>query len=177
MGGISGAGRLDSVAAIAAAAAARRYSQPVPAGMMSGRVGRVGQMAHLALLDRDFGEADYEMLLQLDEVDDHEKKRTLRANSKALDALPFRKVSKAEAKGSDGVCVICLEKFADARSAQSVCTLRCKHEYHRSCIMKWLKSCETPTCPTCKAPVLGGADESLQPPPSEGSPEQQWWHT
>ena len=26
-------------------------------------------MAHLALLDRDFNEADYEMLLQLDEVD------------------------------------------------------------------------------------------------------------
>ena len=31
--------------------------------------GRGGQLAHLSLLDRDFDEDDYEMLLQLDRVD------------------------------------------------------------------------------------------------------------
>ena len=51
--------------------AVRRHA----AGMRGG--GGPGQMAHLALLDRDFNEADYEMLLQLDEPDLHdpEKKR------------------------------------------------------------------------------------------------------
>jgi len=137
---------------------------------------RGGQLAQLSLMDRDFGEADYEMLLKLDEVDDREKKAALRANAKRLDALPARRLSKAELRenGEDAVCAICLESV---REKQLVITLQCKHDYHKSCILKWLKSCETPSCPQCKAPALvdGGGDLSPHRTPS---PEEQWWpHT
>ena len=133
-------------------------------------------------MNRDFGEADYEMLLQLDEHEDVEKKKAMRANAKLLDALPTRRVTKAEAKakeaeGSEGVCVICLESV---RAQQQVLTLRCKHEYHKSCILKWLKSCDTPTCPQCKAPVLGADGASSQSAAREESDDevQEWWpHT
>ena len=76
------------------------------------------------------------------------------------------------------------------RAQQQVIRLGCRHEYHKACILKWLKSAETPTCPQCKAPALGGAgaadDESSPPPqllpsPRETSPDdepQEWWpHT
>ena len=96
---------------------------------MSGSLGRAGQLAHLSLLDRDFGEADYEMLLRLDEADDSEKRKARTANAKLIDALPTRRFSKAEAKAKDeDNCAICLEAI---RAQQSVMTLRCKHEYHK----------------------------------------------
>lgn len=127
-------------------------------------------------MDRDFGEADYEMLLQLDEVDEREKKAALRANAKRLDALPTRRLSKAELKdkGEEAVCAICLETL---RAQQQVMTLSCRHEYHKPCILKWLKSCETPTCPQCKAPALerGGHPSPARQPSPEEQPE--WWHT
>jgi hypothetical protein len=166
---------------------------PLPAGPLGGRgylggLGHLGgpggggagagarrQLAHLSFLDRDFGEQDYEMLLQLDEADGQEKKRhALKANAKAIESLPYKRVSKAEAK-EEGTCAICLDAM---RANQTVMALRCKHEYHRQCITKWLKSCETPTCPQCKAPALEGADGDPAKPSREGSPEQQWWpHT
>ena len=36
-------------------------------GLFDGR--RSNHLAHLSLMDRDFGEADYEMLLQLDKAE------------------------------------------------------------------------------------------------------------
>lgn len=158
---------MDAAAAAASAAVNNLMGRRFGGG--SG-AGRGGQMAHLALLDRDFNEADYEMLLQLDEVENPDKKRVLREKGKLLDALPSKRLSKGEAKG-DQTCAICLEAL---RAGQTVLTLRCKHDYHRSCILKWLKSCETPACPCCKAPALGEADS---PPARESSPEHQWWHT
>ena len=93
------------------------------------------------------------MLLQLDEQrEDSAKKHARRANGKLLDQLPSKRLRKADEKG-DATCAICLEGL---RASQTVLTLRCKHEYHRACILKWLKSCETPTCPQCKQPALGG---------------------
>jgi len=114
------------------------------------------------------------MLLQLDEShgDDHAKQQTMRANAKRIDSLPTRRVSKAEAKGNEGVCAICLEPM---RAQQTVMSLRCKHDYHKACIMKWLKSNEVPSCPQCKAPALAEADSPVGT--RESSPEQQWWHT
>ena len=158
------------------------------------RGGRERQLAHLSLMDRDFGEQDYEMLLQLDAVDDQEKKRMRSANVKALDALPYKRVSKAEAKEKEEVsCAVCLEGM---RANQTVVELKCKHTYHRACILKWLKSCEAPSCPQCKAPVLepngkarsepgttmpvvstSTASPQASPEQREPSPEQQWWHT
>ena len=139
--------------------------------------GGARQLAHLSFLDRDFGEQDYEMLLQLDEADGEEKKRhALKTNAKAIDNLPTKKVSRAVGK-EEGTCAICLEGM---RANQVVLALRCRHEYHRGCITKWLKSCETPTCPQCKAPALAGGDGADDPyggRSREGSTEQLWWHT
>lgn len=112
-------------------------------------------MTHLALVDRDFGEADYEMLLRLDELDGAEKRKaSSRSHSKLLENLPCRRLSKNEARSED-VCVICLENM---RAQQHVVALPCKHEYHKPCILKWLKTADAPTCPQCKAPALLPAD-------------------
>ena len=142
-----------------------------------------GQFGHLELMDRDFGEADYEMLLRLDERNDSQKKEKLRANCKALDQLPSRRLSKSEAR-SECACAICLETM---RANQLVITLPCKHEYHKPCILKWLKSCEAPSCPTCKAPVLAAAAAAAARPdaPRAVSTEdaddddgsEEWYHT
>lgn len=149
-----------------------------------------GQFGHLEYMDRDFGEADYEMLLRLDEdgAAGREKKRRRAGNNSMLDQLPCRRASKSDAK-SDATCAICLEDF---RANQSVTTLPCKHEYHKSCILKWLKSCDAPTCPTCKAPVLGapspehcpgvsssagGVVSSTHDAAAEDEGKEQWWHT
>ena len=51
-----------------------------------------------------------------------------------------------------------------------------RSDYHKACILKWLKSNEVPSCPQCKAPALAGADSPVAGAP-ESSPEQQWWHT
>ena len=155
-------------------------------------------LAQLSLLNRDFGEADYEMLLQLDEeVDGQKKKAGLKQNAKLLEALPTRRYSRAEAKANEGnepTCAICLEGL---RAQQQVVTLPCKHDYHRPCILKWLKQCDAPSCPQCKAPALapgddddeaahdsgahdGGLSRPREPPaaPRTQSPEQsEWWHT
>ena len=157
---------MDAAAAAASAAAHNLMGRHRAGG---------GGMAHLALLDRDFNEADYEMLLQLDEdKDGPEKKRALKQNGKLLDALPSKRLSKGEASRGEQTCAICLEAM---RAGQTVLTLRCKHDYHRSCILKWLKSCEAPTCPCCKAPALAPDKAPDSPPTRESSPEQQWWHT
>ena len=161
---------MDAAAAAASAAVNNMLGRRFGGGGGGGARGS-GGMAHLALLDRDFNEADYEMLLQLDEVDDPEKRRALKQNGKLLDQLPSKRLSKGEANKGEQTCAICLEAM---RAGQTVLALRCKHEYHRACILKWLKSCEAPTCPCCKAPALGDSDS---PPARESSPEQQWWHT
>lgn len=151
-----------------------------------------GQFGHLEFMDRDFGEADYEMLLRLDEdrgrEEGREKKKRRAGNNTMLDQLPCRRASKSDAK-SDATCAICLEDF---RANQSVTTLPCKHEYHKSCILKWLKSCDAPSCPTCKAPVLGtpspehcpgvssstgGVVSSTDDAAAEDEGKEQWWHT
>ena len=70
------------------------------------------------------------------------------------------------------VCAICLENM---RAQQMVLTLPCKHEYHKQCIVRWLKNSEGPSCPTCKAPALvtGGAAQI----PSPKDSEEEWHHT
>ena len=132
------------------------------------------------MMDRDFGEADYEMLLRLDEDTGREKKRAsskMRENSKLIDQLPSHRASRAEAK-EELTCAICLENI---RAQQNVTTLPCKHEYHRSCISKWLKSTEAASCPQCKAPALepGGVCGVASTDADAGgvSTAEQWWHT
>jgi len=65
-------------------------------GVGGGR-GRPSQpLAHLSFVERDFGEADYEMLLQLDEAVGPEKKRVLKENAKRVERIPTRKLGKHE---------------------------------------------------------------------------------
>jgi hypothetical protein len=174
-GGFSAFGGLGALGSFGASLGGRSGHAGASFGSSRTGAGRAGHLAHLSLLDRDFGEADYEMLLQLDEVNEPEKKRALRANAKLLDQLSSRRVKKADEK-DEATCVICLEQL---KAGQSVTDLRCKHAYHRGCILKWLKSCETPTCPQCKLPALGsgGADSPPAAAQRDSSPEQQWWHT
>uniref|UniRef100_A0A6T8BWT1 RING-type domain-containing protein n=1 Tax=Prymnesium polylepis TaxID=72548 RepID=A0A6T8BWT1_9EUKA len=128
-------------------------------------------------MNRDFGEADYEMLLQLDEESGREKKSKLRENSKRIDQLPSHRATKSElASKEEPTCAICLENI---RAQQNVTTLPCKHEYHRQCIAKWLKMAEAASCPQCKAPALdvqlqgGGASAEAGAVTTADS----WWHT
>merc|ERR1719502_393315 len=97
------------------------------------------------------------MLLQLDEKDGESKKKTQRDNAKACEHLPTRRFSKAESR-SEVTCAICLDNL---RANQNVITLPCNHNYHKSCILKWLTSQDVPTCPTCKAPALVSPDASI----------------
>mmetsp|Transcript_14100 Transcript_14100/g.30620 ORF Transcript_14100/g.30620 Transcript_14100/m.30620 type:complete len:278 (-) Transcript_14100:850-1683(-) len=127
-----------------------------------------GQLAHLSLLNRDFTESDYEMLLQLDEVSGPQKKQKLRANAQLLDQLPTRRLPRAEALAEQSCCV-CLEAM---RAQQAVLSLPCKHEFHKGCILKWLKANQAPSCPICKAPVL---EESASA--STAATADEWWHT
>jgi len=144
------------------------------------RHGGGGQFGHLEFMDRDFNEGDYEMLLRLDEKSGAEKQKQVLANAKLLDQLPSRRYSKSEAKG-EATCAICLESL---RANQLVLPLPCKHEYHKACILKWLKSSDAPSCPVCKAPVTTPRGPFAAPDGSGrgGSPEdpdeeEEWWHT
>ncbi|KAL6977250.1 RING-type E3 ubiquitin transferase [Sarracenia purpurea var. burkii] len=53
----------------------------------------------------------------------------------------------------EGTCPICLEDYAEE---EVVGTMNCGHNYHGSCIRKWLLIKNV--CPICKAPAL--ADRS-----------------
>ncbi|KAL1522109.1 hypothetical protein AB1Y20_021752 [Prymnesium parvum] len=141
------------------------------------------RLAHLSMMDRDFGEADYEMLLSLDDDNDdsREKKSKMRENSKLVDQLPSHRASRTEAR-EERACAICLENI---RVQQTVTTLPCKHEYHRNCISKWLKSIEAASCPQCKAPALEPPPSSTASTATVNDPDagaaatttEQWWHT
>ena len=94
----------------------------------------------------------------LEKVGGAKKKRTARANAKVIEQLAVRKLTRAEAR-EDNNCAVCLEPL---RAQQAVLTLPCKHEYHKTCIIKWLKQSDAPTCPVCKAPALP-PDGALSP--------------
>ncbi|KAK4272888.1 hypothetical protein QN277_021382 [Acacia crassicarpa] len=50
----------------------------------------------------------------------------------------------------EGTCVICLEEYKDMDDVGTLKT--CRHDYHVSCIRKWLSMKNK--CPICKAPAL-----------------------
>mmetsp|Transcript_4169 Transcript_4169/g.9016 ORF Transcript_4169/g.9016 Transcript_4169/m.9016 type:complete len:388 (+) Transcript_4169:586-1749(+) len=129
------------------------------------------QLAHLSLMNRDFGEADYEMLLQLDEAAGPDK-RALQANARLIEQLPTRKLTRAEGRAEQS-CVICLENM---RSQQTALKLPCKHDFHKSCIVKWLKSHVSPTCPICKAAALDKPDPTTPAPTTTPTSTAEEWH-
>ncbi|KAI9121915.1 hypothetical protein K1719_006604 [Acacia pycnantha] len=56
----------------------------------------------------------------------------------------------SEQSQEEGTCVICLEEYKDMDDVGTLKT--CRHDYHVSCIRKWLSMKNK--CPICKAPAL-----------------------
>ena len=68
------------------------------------------------------------------------------ASQRAIDSLPKFEVNKDNIdKFKDITCNICLEGFEIGNVLR---VLECKHEFHETCIITWLKSRNT--CPVCR---------------------------
>lgn len=105
----------------------------------------------LALLDRDFNEADYEMLLALDDQPSTSNQIGRQLSLSELPLLPpkpYRDMGEVK----EATCSICLEDF---ERGQLLRHLSCQHVYHEHCIAKWWKQKGTKTtCPVCKASLF-----------------------
>ncbi|XP_076906215.1 uncharacterized protein LOC143562226 [Bidens hawaiensis] len=83
--------------------------------------------------------------------------------TEVVEALPvkrYRKLSK-HLNEDDAQCYICLVEYEDG---DEVRVLPCHHEFHRSCIDKWLKEIHR-ICPLCRGDVCKSGslhDESSQ---------------
>ncbi|KAK9843486.1 hypothetical protein WJX81_005373 [Elliptochloris bilobata] len=103
----------------------------------------------LLFSDRDFTEADYEMLLALDEGVENRRGAT----ADAIDNIPTTVVGAAgpaQEEGKDTRCPICLEELVAGAVLRR---LACGHtSFHRACIDRWLaqKAC----CPICQRPPV-----------------------
>jgi hypothetical protein len=61
-------------------------------------------------------------------------------------------------------CAICLEEYVDGDAVCRSYNSRCKHFFHRKCIIDWLLSDET--CPCCRQKYLEFSDSSTVVPSS-----------
>ncbi|GMH45727.1 hypothetical protein BSKO_13690 [Bryopsis sp. KO-2023] len=119
----------------------------------------------LTLLNREFNESDYEMLLGLDEQREASNPPLPQA---LLDTIPCNKYKlpsgdknlakedEASVKRADGscpeTCSVCLESLIDG---DDVRTLPCLHKFHDSCIVPWLRQKGmTSSCPICNFQVF-----------------------
>ena len=106
----------------------------------------------LALVNRDFTGEDYEMLRQLDEVDEINIPASRRrgATQSAISRLPIHIMTQTDLI-SDGdevarKCPICLEPYVVGDNLK---TTVCLHQFHEHCIDPWLRN--NGTCPVCKS--------------------------
>jgi len=106
--------------------------------LLSGTTDR--NLLRLSLMNRDFNENDYELLLQLDEG-----VKTKGASKSSIDSLPIQKIEKFE---SPTTCCICLTEMEDGCEIKK---LPCSHFYHPECIDQWL--IVNKTCPVDKKPI------------------------
>ena len=99
---------------------------------------------NIAMTNRDFTSADFEMLQSLDEGNSSRG-----ATEAQLRSLPVHVQQEARGAGADdgadGVCSVCLEPY---EKGQRVKSAPCLHRFHESCLDKWLV--EKPSCPICK---------------------------
>eukprot|EP01063_Lacrimia_lanifica_P014202 TRINITY_DN2083_c0_g1_i2.p4 TRINITY_DN2083_c0_g1~~TRINITY_DN2083_c0_g1_i2.p4 ORF type:complete len:199 (+),score=69.88 TRINITY_DN2083_c0_g1_i2:447-1043(+) len=91
----------------------------------------------LSVLDRDFNDNDYEILLALDDSIDRSASRESRAKIK-----PFLCTKTHVGKS----CCVCLNNFA---AKESLKALPCGHAFHAPCLDTWLSSYNK-FCPLCK---------------------------
>eukprot|EP00210_Caulerpa_lentillifera_P004470 g4266.t1 len=107
----------------------------------------------LALLDRDFNQDDYEMLLALDDQAGPSDETGRQPSLSELPLLPpirYEDNNKGEVK--EASCSICLENF---EKGQLLRRLPCQHVYHEECIANWCKQKgKKTTCPVCKAALF-----------------------
>lgn len=97
-------------------------------------------LLRLGLLDRDFDERDYEMLLALDKDLPNRG-----ASERDIHQLPEHVL---ETKANE-TCCICLE---DMEAGEKVKRLRCSHAFHSGCIDQWLKI--NKVCPIDKTEIV-----------------------
>ena len=79
------------------------------------------------------------------------------AGDDALARMPVRRFSKASRADGDGdetsapTCAVCM---CDAEEGDALRRLPCRHEFHQSCVDRWLA--DHRTCPMCKSDVVEG---------------------
>ncbi|XP_065849726.1 uncharacterized protein [Euphorbia lathyris] len=84
---------------------------------------------------------------------------SLPAPESVVDSFPLKnhiKVNKVEGNDDIEQCYICLAEYEEG---DEIRVLPCKHEYHMSCVDKWLKEIHG-VCPLCRGDVRHGANES-----------------
>ncbi|KAG8639394.1 hypothetical protein MANES_14G138100v8 [Manihot esculenta] len=86
---------------------------------------------------------------------------SLPAPESVVDSFPLKNHKKEDkVGGSDDVeveqCYICLSEYEEG---DKIRVLPCHHEYHMSCVDKWLKEIHG-VCPLCRGDVRQGANES-----------------
>jgi len=117
-------------------------------------------------------EALDQIITQLMETNPH---RPVPATDEIIEKLP-REVLEYGSPLLQKDCAVCKDQFnIDSEDAeeQIVVTLPCKHPYHQSCIMPWLKS--SGTCPVCRyqlVPQPGQEAPPGSPPPASTSSER-----
>lgn len=84
---------------------------------------------------------------------------SLPAPESVVDSFPLKnhkKGDKAECGDEPDQCYICLAEYEEG---DKIRVLPCQHEYHMSCVDKWLKEIHG-VCPLCRGDVRQGATES-----------------
>jgi hypothetical protein len=110
-----------------------------------------GDLAALVLSDRDFTDQDYERLLTLDNVS--VAKKGLSVDAMARRGVVTRAWAEKKTPSDDADaprCAVCLESFS---RGDWVSRLPCTHQYHRTCIERWLSS--HVECPVCRVDLAG----------------------
>ncbi|CAH8277779.1 unnamed protein product [Arabidopsis lyrata] len=63
-----------------------------------------------------------------------------------IEEMEFKDIIKEEGFGDEICCSICLEEFEDGHAIVRI--NKCRHVFHRFCIVSWLK--QKRTCPNCR---------------------------
>ncbi|EOY31301.1 RING/U-box superfamily protein isoform 1 [Theobroma cacao] len=85
---------------------------------------------------------------------------SLPAPESVVDSFPLRSHKKLDAaEGGDAVeqCYICLAEYEEEDKIRA---LPCQHEFHMSCVDKWLKEIHG-VCPLCRGDVRQGVESSV----------------